>query len=108
MAILRPRATAPMRPQTLAGLLATDLKALISGIVSRPDHARPARGDGTVTIAAQVPPAALKAEIDALPSNQRLVENASFNVYWARARQTPGVLQEIGRLRELAFRAVGE
>ena len=52
--------------------------------------------------------AVLKAEIDALPADQRLVESGRFHVYCARAGQIPWVLQEIGRLRELTFRAVGE
>jgi putative hemolysin len=55
-----------------------------------------------------VPPTALRAEIEALPESQRLVDSGSFRVYCARASQIPGALQEIGRLRELTFRAVGE
>jgi putative hemolysin len=56
----------------------------------------------------EVPGGVLKAEIDGLPPNQRLVDNGCFQVYGARAKQIPCVLQEIGRLRELTFRAVGE
>ena len=37
-----------------------------------------------------------------------LVQHGRFNVYCARAVQIPRALQEIGRLRELTFRAVGE
>ena len=55
-----------------------------------------------------VSPSALKAEIDALPQRQRLVHSGSFHVYWAYASQIRCVLQEIGRLRELTFRSVGE
>jgi putative hemolysin len=95
-------------PAALGGLLATDLKDLIAGIVSRPYPARSTPSGGTVAVIDEQPPAALKAEIDALPPNQRLVESGGFHVYWACAGQTPSVLQEIGRLRELTFRAVGE
>ena len=56
----------------------------------------------------EVPRTALHGEIEALPSNQRLVESEALCVYWARAAQIPHVLHEIGRLRELTFRAVGE
>lgn len=54
------------------------------------------------------PPSALTAEIDTLPQRQRLIDNGSFHVYWACASQIHCVLQEIGRLRELTFRSVGE
>ena len=50
----------------------------------------------------------LKTEIETLPPQQKLVRSGNFSVYYARARQTPWCLQEIGRLREIAFREVGE
>lgn len=50
----------------------------------------------------------LKQEIDSLPEQQRLVDSSNMHVYYATARQAPNILQEIGRLRELSFRAVGE
>jgi putative hemolysin len=56
----------------------------------------------------EVPRTALQAEIDALPSSQWLVDRGGFRVYLARAAEIPCVLQELGRLRELTFRAVGE
>ena len=93
----------------LAGLLATDLKDLIAGIVSRPYRAFSAPADGTAAaVIDEVSTAELKGEVDALPATQRLVDSGCFHVYWARAGQIPRVLQEIGRLRELTFRAVGE
>ncbi|HVY06555.1 MAG TPA: GNAT family N-acyltransferase [Burkholderiales bacterium] len=55
-----------------------------------------------------VPETLLKAEIEALPADQRLVSAGQFSVHYARAEQFPWCLQEIGRLRELTFRAVGE
>jgi hypothetical protein len=56
----------------------------------------------------EVPRATLQAEIDALPPDKRLIDHGRFHVYCARAAQIPWALQEIGRLRELTFRAVGE
>lgn len=50
----------------------------------------------------------LEIEIARLPDQQRLMENAPFRVMYARAEQIPQVMREIGRLRELTFRAVGE
>jgi hypothetical protein len=91
--VIRPDALGPdmasMRLPPLAGVVETDVKS-------------------TVAVIEEIPRAALKAEIDALPSNQRLVDSGGFRVYCARASQIRWVLQEIGRLRELTFRAVGE
>jgi putative hemolysin len=87
---------------------AADLKALIAAIVSRPYRVRSAAADARAAVADQAPASVLKAEIEALPWTQRLVDIGGYHVYWAHASQAPCVLQEIGRLRELTFRAVGE
>ncbi len=50
----------------------------------------------------------LQSEIMALPPVQLLAEIGSLKTYYASASQAPRLLQEIGRLRELTFRAVGE
>lgn len=55
-----------------------------------------------------LPEEELVAEIDALPFEAKLLENNGFEVYIAESGQIPKVLREIGRLREIAFRAVGE
>src|SRR5262249_28489626 len=55
-----------------------------------------------------VPASVLQAEVEALPGEQRLVESGQYLIQYARADQIPWCLQEIGRLRELTFRAVGE
>ncbi len=47
-------------------------------------------------------------EIAALPPEQKLVESGDLTVYIARSAQIPSILHEIGRLREITFRAVGE
>jgi putative hemolysin len=51
--------------------------------------------------------AALDANIDAL-QHQLLIESGTFQVFCARADDLPAILPEIGRLRELTFREVGE
>lgn len=53
-------------------------------------------------------PAILQAEIAALPLAQLLLTNGAQQVYYATASQIPRLLLEIGRLRELTFRQVGE
>jgi putative hemolysin len=50
----------------------------------------------------------LEKEIDELPQNQLLVKNGEMQVYYASASQIPFLLQELGRLREITFREVGE
>lgn len=59
-----------------------------------------------VAAAIQVP--LLRAEIDALPAEQQLDKSGELEVWYARAGQIPWLLQELGRLREITFRAVGE
>jgi putative hemolysin len=51
---------------------------------------------------------AIAAEVAALSSDCRLVHNGSFQVFCVRAEQIPAALREIGRLRAITFRAVGE
>jgi putative hemolysin len=50
----------------------------------------------------------LSNEISALPAECLIENTREFAVYLAEARQIPFALQEIGRLREITFRAAGE
>lgn len=50
----------------------------------------------------------LKEELDNLPNNQCLLESGDYQVWYSKADQTPTILREIGRLREITFRAAGE
>ena len=59
-------------------------------------------------IAAEVPSRFVVNDIAALPADRLLVENADFAVYAARAAELPHLLDELGRLREITFRAAGE
>ena len=51
---------------------------------------------------------ALASEVAGLPREQRLFQSGDLEVYVTQAQAIPAVLEEIGRLRELTFRAVGE
>jgi putative hemolysin len=51
---------------------------------------------------------ALTTDVQELRSNHRLLGNGRFEVFCAPASRIPRVLREIGRLRELTFRGVGE
>jgi len=55
-----------------------------------------------------VPSERMAEEIAALGPARRLAGNAEFSTYLARAAEIPSTMQEIGRLREIAFRAAGE
>jgi putative hemolysin len=59
-------------------------------------------------IIAAVPKALLQQDVDALDAADRLLALGGYAVYCASAEKLPHVLREIGRLREQAFRAVGE
>jgi putative hemolysin len=59
-------------------------------------------------VAEPVPGSVMAAEVERLPAQNRLCELGDQQVFIAEARQIPAVLREIGRLREVTFRAVGE
>jgi len=59
-------------------------------------------------VAPPLPAFLLEAEIDALAPEERLAAVGELEAWIAHAPAIPRVLDEIGRLRELAFRAAGE
>ncbi|MBN2433138.1 MAG: lysophospholipid acyltransferase family protein [Acidobacteria bacterium] len=59
-------------------------------------------------VIAALNPAVMAEEIRTLPERQTLLKSEGCQVVYARAAQIPTVLQEIGRLREITFRAAGE
>lgn len=59
-------------------------------------------------VADATPPELLAHEVETLPEDRCLAENGDFAVYLGTARETPMLLREIGRVRELTFRQVGE
>lgn len=75
---------------------------------ARPALAHQATQAVTRPVAARGDVAALAAEIAALPANAKLLNGNGLDVYCVHAADAPHVLDEIGRLRELTFRAVGE
>jgi putative hemolysin len=54
------------------------------------------------------PAGVLEEELRDLPESTLLLEHEPFAVYAAKAKDIPHILLEIGRLREITFRAVGE
>ncbi len=60
-------------------------------------------------IAGAISVEAMEAELEALRKNdKRLLSSKNYEVFLAPAESIPNVLQEIGRLREITFREVGE
>ena len=70
--------------------------------------ARRRAGRDLAAVDAAVPTALLDAEINCLDASQTLASSGDLTVVSARASQIPWTLREIGRLREIAFRGVGE
>lgn len=76
---------------------------------SCPDERPPsARAAPAVPIAPAVDPERVAQEIAALPAISLLASSGNFCVHIASAKEIPWTLQELGRLRETTFRAVGE
>ena len=55
-----------------------------------------------------IDPEILAEEIAALPSEAKILTKQGFEVYLIRREQGPMLVKEIGRLREVTFRSVGE
>jgi hypothetical protein len=53
-------------------------------------------------------PKVLQAEVEQLPPKHRLLCANKLQVYYAAAKEIPWLMREIGRLREVTFRQVGE
>src|SRR5690349_10071565 len=50
----------------------------------------------------------LRAEVEILPAEQCLFTTSEYSVFAAQSWQMPRLMDEIGRLREITFRGVGE
>jgi putative hemolysin len=101
---------APIAPDVISA--AGDVPFVLAYLRARTYGLRADATPQPTTTAAPVVPAvdgaAIAADVARLPPDRRLVTSRSFAVYYASAAEAPSVIREIGRLRELAFRAVGE
>ncbi|HWW15708.1 MAG TPA: GNAT family N-acyltransferase [Candidatus Dormibacteraeota bacterium] len=81
---------------------------------SRPDKSWPAAVQSKIAekvqepVASAEPAETLAAELGRLAPDRCLAQNGDLAVYLAKANETPRMLQELGRLREVTFRMVGE
>jgi putative hemolysin len=55
-----------------------------------------------------VPVEKMSEELAQLPEERQLTSNGDLSVYLVRGSETPQLLEELGRLRELTFRSAGE
>ncbi|MDL2319918.1 lysophospholipid acyltransferase family protein [Alistipes sp. OttesenSCG-928-B03] len=62
----------------------------------------------TEEIIAPVDPAVIAAELAAIREGHLMFEHANYDVYCAHPDLIPSVMREIGRLREVTFRSIGE
>ncbi len=91
-----------------------DPDALIRSLRSRTyvlgnrDRKRALTRRGHEPLREPVPAAVLREDVAGLTEGHHLVSAGELDVYIARSSQVPNVMQEIGRLRELTFRAAGE
>jgi putative hemolysin len=82
--------------------LLQDREPTVTG--KKPDVAATA----AVPVIGPVPSSLLAAEVASLAPEHLLAESGEFLVMLARAHEVPHILREIGRLREVMFRAAGE
>ena len=66
------------------------------------------RSTYVIEIADPVAPDVMASEIEQLPDESLLIEKGEMQVYCAATQNIPETLKEIGRLREVTFREVGE
>lgn len=102
-----PEGLLPFSPPRLPQFFEDSFRRLLSGIGPRLPFVQ-ALPPPAADIVPPIRQSLLKAEVEALPADQLLAANGHFTVYSAHAVQIPWCLQEIGRLRELTFRAAGE
>lgn len=109
------RVGAPIGPPLLAEISGEQevtryLRQRTFNLARRSPLAQPLRRkpDGLASLAEPAPVEAIERELAALPSESWLATAGALRVFVARAAEIPLTLQDIGRLRELTFRAVGE
>lgn len=88
--------------------LAAFLRVRTYALADEPAGAAKRAPGAAVPVAAAGPSDAVRAELAALPAERTLARQAALRVVLAEASEIPSGLLEIGRLREVAFRAVHE
>jgi putative hemolysin len=112
---LRVRAGAAMEPEALAKLPDDDdaakaLRLRSELLPHRPEEAPRARpaARALAPLARETASSLLRAELESLPPECQLASQGTFRVFCFRGEDLPHCMREIGRLREITFRAVSE
>jgi putative hemolysin len=113
---LRVRAGSAMEPATLARLPDDDdaakaLRLRSELLPHRPEAGAPAARPATrplAPLARETPASLLRAELGSLPRESLLASQGSLRVHCFPGEDLPHCMREIGRLREITFRAVAE
>ena len=71
-------------------------------------HRRPKTAPPETPIVPETPLAEIEAALAALPKDAFLLSGSGLDVYFTKLAADSPILREIGRLREITFRAVGE
>ncbi len=92
--------------------LQSKLFALGTGLQVQPfffgTHLAKAQKNKEKPIAPAIPAEHIRREIEQLTFNNLIASQGKYDIFVARAEQIPNSLLEIGRLREISFRQVGE
>jgi putative hemolysin len=111
---VRAQVGSPIAPQRLAAFesandLASYLRVRTYLLKSREAN-RAARRTPRVELRVEEPQSvdALAAEVEALAPENTLVTSGNFRAIIAKSHEIPTILKELGRLREITFRGVGE
>lgn len=64
--------------------------------------------NGVTPVAEALPYESIQFDLDNLPEEAHLLTSKEFDVYCTQSQNIPSLMHEIGRLRELNFRQVGE
>jgi len=102
----QPVSAARLSPLAAADQLAY-LRARVYALGTQPIPAA-VPSDAAGAVLAETDQALLEADIAALRPGRCVLRSGAWEVYVARKKEIPHVLREIGRLRELTFRAEGE
>lgn len=97
--------------QAMVDYLRWRTRLISAGAKGRPAALKKKRGfpqNLKQSIAQAQNPELVKMDVDSLPAEQTLLVSGEFKVFYARRRQIPSLINEIGRLRETSFRQVGE
>ncbi len=110
--LIQAKRLASLAPEQAIALVRSHIALLANRADEPAAKADPApaqvKGRGQEPLAEPQDPAALAAEIAALPPDQRLATGCGLEAWVARASQIPALLLELGLERERAFRGVCE